>query len=98
MAPLSLTRADVQHLARLANLILSEAEIDRFTIELGAILAHVSEIQTADTSRVARSDIATPGAEGWRDDTAEPSIDRDRVLAAAPDAHAGFFRVPRARG
>jgi aspartyl-tRNA(Asn)/glutamyl-tRNA(Gln) amidotransferase subunit C len=104
----TLTREDVLHVAALARLDLTEAEVDRFTTDLGAILAYASEIQHADTRAVAPMSHA-PGASsgpdggpdrsgGWRDDTPVPSLDRRAALGNAPDAAAGLFRVPKVRG
>lgn len=107
MRSTSLTREDVLHIARLAHLDLSEAEVQRFTTELGAILAYASEIQRVDTSAVAPMSHAAPPAEATgeaepamvaRDDRPEPSLDRAAALSNAPDASAGLFRVPRVRG
>jgi aspartyl-tRNA(Asn)/glutamyl-tRNA(Gln) amidotransferase subunit C len=103
-----LTRADVLHIAQLARLDLSEAEVERFTAELGTILAYVGEVQRVDTTDVApmsHAGVPSP-AEGegpasappWRDDHPHACLDRSSALANAPDASAGLFRVPRVRG
>ena len=103
-----LTRADVLHIAQLACLDLSEAEVERFTAELGTILAYVGEVQQVDTTDVAPMSHAgmpsPPEREGsasdpaWRDDQPHACLDRSSALANAPDASAGLFRVPKVRG
>ena len=101
-----LTREEVSHIARLARLDLTEAELDRFTHDLGAILDYASEIQAVDTSRIAPMSHAAAVAEpegstagpAARADLSEPSLPRDRALSNAPDAAAGLFRVPKVRG
>ena len=104
MTPRPLARADVLHIARLARLDLSEAEVERFAAELGTILTYVGEVQRVDTTDVAPmshagslapdSDPQASGA-GWRDDHPRPCLDRASALANAPDASAGLFRVPK---
>jgi aspartyl-tRNA(Asn)/glutamyl-tRNA(Gln) amidotransferase subunit C len=106
MAPRPLTREDVLHLAELARLDLSEAEVERFAAELGTILTYVGEVQRVDTTHVAPMShagaLSTLGHESeagpvWRDDHPHPCLEREEALANAPDASAGFFRVPRVR-
>jgi aspartyl-tRNA(Asn)/glutamyl-tRNA(Gln) amidotransferase subunit C len=105
MTSTSLTREDVLHIARLAHLDLSLEEAERFTTELGAILAYASEIQRVETTNVAPMSHASAGAEGeaattmvGRDDEPEPCLDRTVALSNAPDAADGLFRVPKVRG
>lgn len=106
MAPSPLTREDVLHIAELARLDLSDAEVERFAAELGTILTYVGEVQRVDTAQVAPMSHAgarsTPGHEAeagpvWRDDHPHPCLDRADALANAPDASGGFFRVPKVR-
>jgi aspartyl-tRNA(Asn)/glutamyl-tRNA(Gln) amidotransferase subunit C len=107
MTPRPLTRADVLHIAQLARLDLTEAEVERFTAELGTILSYVGEVQRVDTTDVAPMSHAgglSPEREGeasgpaWREDHPHACLDRSSALANAPDASAGLFRVPRVRG
>jgi aspartyl-tRNA(Asn)/glutamyl-tRNA(Gln) amidotransferase subunit C len=104
MTAARLSREDVAHIARLARLDLTDAELDRFTHDLGAILDYASEIQAVDTSRVAPmshaaavGDEASESRPAARADTPEPSLSRDVALSNAPDAAAGMFRVPKVR-
>lgn len=89
------TREDVQQLASLARLALTDDEAERFAGQLGDILAFVREIQAVDTSAVAAP--AHDAAGALRDDTVRPSLDRDEIFKAAPgaDEAAGLFKVPR---
>ena len=91
------TRDDVQQLAGLARLELTDDELELFARQLGDILEFVRQIQAVDTSSL---DITAGGptdAGGFRDDSVRSSLDRAEVLAAAPDADAaaGLFKVPR---
>jgi aspartyl-tRNA(Asn)/glutamyl-tRNA(Gln) amidotransferase subunit C len=95
-----LTRAEVERIARLAYLALTDAEIEMFTRQLGDILRYAQQIQAIDTSGVPPTSHVLAGAPVERDDQRLPGLDRDVVLGQAPDAavEAGFFRVPRVIG
>jgi aspartyl-tRNA(Asn)/glutamyl-tRNA(Gln) amidotransferase subunit C len=93
-----LTRADVEHVARLARLALSEAEIEQFTTQLGAILEHAARVAALDTADVPPTSHPIPLANVLRSDEPVPCLDRDVVLAMAPSAEDGRFRVPRILG
>ena len=90
-----LTRADVEHVARLARLALDDDEIEQLTSELGVILEHADQIGALDTHDVPPTAHPLPLANVLRADAPHPGLDRDEVLAAAPDAEDGQFRVPR---
>ncbi len=96
------TRADVERIAALARLELSETELTLFAHQLGDILAHVERLQQVDTSGVPpTAHIAVPSALGpWREDEPKPSLDRDVILQQAPDADRarGLMKVPRVLG
>lgn len=83
--------------ARLAHLELSDAEVDLFTHQLADILAYASDVQQVDTADVPPTSHALASGPMWREDVPVPSLDRDEVLANAPDARreAGLFRVPK---
>ena len=90
-----LTRADVEHVAQLARLALSEDEIEQFTRELGVILEHAQQISALDTHDVAPTAHPLPLVNVFRPDDVQPSLDRDDVLGMAPAAEDHRFRVPR---
>jgi aspartyl-tRNA(Asn)/glutamyl-tRNA(Gln) amidotransferase subunit C len=96
--PSSLTREDVAHVARLARLELSDEDLDRFTGQLAAVLNHAADVEALDTTGVAPTAHPLPLANVLRDDVPAPSLERDEVLAMAPDAQDGLFRVPRILG
>jgi aspartyl-tRNA(Asn)/glutamyl-tRNA(Gln) amidotransferase subunit C len=85
---------NVIHVARLARLGLSTAEIERMTAQLGAMLDHFADIDELDLDAVEPMTQPYPLSNVLRDDVIAPGLDRDEVLAAAPDAHEGRFRVP----
>ena len=93
-----LSPADVDRIAALARLELTDDERTRFATQLSAILAYADQVQQADTAGVAIAPrVAVPRT---REDDLRPSLDRDEVLAQAPaaDRAAGLFKVPRVLG
>jgi aspartyl-tRNA(Asn)/glutamyl-tRNA(Gln) amidotransferase subunit C len=89
-----LTRADVEHVAKLARLALSEEEVEQFTVQLGAVLEHFASVAALDTSGVPPTSHVLQRPPAERDDEVQPSLDRAEALANAPDAEDGFFGVP----
>ncbi|MDZ4825990.1 MAG: Asp-tRNA(Asn)/Glu-tRNA(Gln) amidotransferase subunit GatC [Actinomycetota bacterium] len=93
-----ISREDVVHVARLARLALSDAEIEAITPELAAILEHAAELSALDTEGVPPTAHPLPLVNVFRADVPRPGVERDEVLAAAPQAEDGRFRVPRILG
>ena len=90
-----LGRADVEHVARLARLALRDDEIDALAVELGVILEHAAEVSALDTRDVPPTAHPVALVNVLRADIPRPGLDRDEVLAMAPDAEDSRFRVPR---
>ena len=90
-----LTRADVEHVARLARLALDEHEVEELTVQLDVILDHAAQVSALDTDDVPPTAHPLPLVNVLRPDEPRPSLDRDEVLAMAPDSEDGRFRVPR---
>ena len=95
-APIS--RQDVAHVAHLARLALSDEEIDLFSAQLAAVLDHAGDVAALDTSGVPPTAHPLPVHNVLRPDRPGPCLDRDEVLAQAPQAEEGRFRVPRILG
>jgi aspartyl-tRNA(Asn)/glutamyl-tRNA(Gln) amidotransferase subunit C len=93
-----LSRDDVAHVARLARLQLTDEELDTFTPQLAAILEHAADVEALDLGDVEPTSHPYPLANVMRPDEARVSGIRDAVLAAAPDAEDGMFRVPPVLG
>ena len=89
-----ISRADVAHVARLARLRLTDDELDQFTPQLAAVLAHAADVEALDVTGVVPTAHPLPLRNVVRVDAVRPSIDRGAVLAAAPDVEDGQFRVP----
>jgi aspartyl-tRNA(Asn)/glutamyl-tRNA(Gln) amidotransferase subunit C len=94
MAP-KIRRADVEHVAQLARLELSDDEVERFTEQLGVILEHADDVAALDLDGVEPTAHPLPLVNVLRADDVRPTLNRDEVLAEAPDAEDGRFRVPR---
>ena len=91
-----ITREEVAHLARLARLALDEAELDRLASQLDVILGAVAKIgEVSDAEGVTPMTHAVPLENVMRPDVVAPSLPREDVLAGAPAAEDGRFRVPR---
>lgn len=92
---MSLTRAQVQHIAELAKLKLSDEEISRMTQQLSAILDYAARLQELNTEAIPPTASVLSLQNVMRADAVMPSLPRDAVLANAPDkdARGEFFRV-----
>jgi aspartyl-tRNA(Asn)/glutamyl-tRNA(Gln) amidotransferase subunit C len=90
-----ITRAEVEHVARLARLDLTEDEKERMTAQLDAILGYIDTLNALDTSGVEPTTTVIPMMSVMREDVVRPSLDREEALANAPDREDVFFRVPR---
>jgi len=87
----------VDHVAQLAHLSLTPEERETFARQLDQILAYAESIQALDTHDVEPMSHAFT-SEVLRDDAPGPELPREQVLAAAPDAEGGLFRVPKVIG
>ena len=96
--PARITREDVEHVARLARLALTGDEIEALTGELGKILDYAAEVSALDTADVPPTAHPLPLVNVLRPDALRPGVPRDEVLAVAPEAEDGRFRVPRILG
>ena len=95
-----LTVADVERIAALAHLELTDEEKQLFTRQLADILEYAQQVQAIDTSGVPATAHVHAGQRTERDDEPRPSLPVDEALANAPDPNldAGLFRVPRVIG
>ncbi|HEY7003437.1 MAG TPA: Asp-tRNA(Asn)/Glu-tRNA(Gln) amidotransferase subunit GatC [Gaiellaceae bacterium] len=91
---MSISREDVVHVARLARLEIPEREVERVREELGAILEAVGKVAELDLSDVEPTSHPLAVVNVWAEDEPRPSLPREDVLANAPDAVDGAFRVP----
>lgn len=87
-------RDQVLHVARLARLRLSEAEVETMAGELSGILEHVDRISSLDLEGVEPTSHVVALENVWRADEPRPSLSQDVALASAPDPQDGAFRAP----
>ena len=88
-----LTSAEVEHIAELARLSLTEQEMTLFQDQLSAILDYAAVLQGVDTSAVPPTATVLPLRNVMRDDVMAPSLSTEDVLANAPAATDGYFKV-----
>lgn len=93
-----ITRDEVVHVARLARLEPADDEIDQFTQQLGAILEHAADVEALEVADVEPTSRPLPLSNVMRADVVSESLERDEVMASAPDVQDGQFRVPPVLG
>ena len=92
---MALTPADVQHIADLADLALTPAEVEQFTRDLGAVLEHVAQLQELDTSQIELTTHVGVLQMPLRPDTVRTGLSQEAALAEAPRVGPGAFAVPK---
>jgi len=90
----TISRDDVEHVARLARLHLTDAEIDRMQSQLSNILEAIETLQQVDTSHVGPTASVIQLENVMREDAVRPGLTRDAALANAPRRDDPFLRVP----
>ena len=94
----TLSRADVEHVAHLARLGLSEDELARLEGQLNHILDQYAKLAEVDTDAIPPTAQTIQLENILRDDVARPSMDPERVLSNAPARDGDFFVVPAILG
>src|SRR6266540_4214799 len=102
---MEIRKEQVEHVAKLARLEVSEDEKAMFARQLSAILTYMDQLKEVDTEEVDTEEVDTEGVEPtatvlptenvFREDAVKPSLTQERALANAPDQADGFFRVPK---
>lgn len=95
---MSITRSEVEKIALLSRLLLSNEELDRMTTQMGDILGYVDLLSELDTEQVQPMAHALDVANAFRDDVAHPSLDREAALANAPHRDEECYLVPAVLG
>lgn len=90
---MSLTPDEVLHIARLARIALTPADVDRFTAQLSGILDHFAALSAVNTDGVEPTAHPLPLSNVMRADVVAPSLTQDEALANAPEREDGFVRV-----
>ncbi|HYF91379.1 MAG TPA: Asp-tRNA(Asn)/Glu-tRNA(Gln) amidotransferase subunit GatC [Symbiobacteriaceae bacterium] len=92
---MALSRSQVEHVARLARLALSEAEKEIYTEQVSRILDHVEMMNRLDTGNVPPTYHAVALQNVLRADKPHQSLDREKLLSQAPEHEGGCFKVPK---
>ena len=91
---MAISPKDVEQLAQLARIQLSDEERTRFAGQLDEILAYVEKLKQADTEGVAPTSHVLPLSNVFREDTLQPSLPTEQALANAPQKEGPYFKVP----
>jgi aspartyl-tRNA(Asn)/glutamyl-tRNA(Gln) amidotransferase subunit C len=94
---MEISKEQVERVAKLARLDVSEDEKTTFARQLSSILTHIDQLKALDTDTTGVEPTATvlPTDNVFRDDEVRPSLSQEQALANAPDQAEGFFRVPK---
>ncbi len=98
---MAITKQDVEKIATLANLALSETEKECFTSQLSSIVSYIEKLDKLDTSDVlpmSHSTLSGDSVYTMREDVLVPSLGQLGALANAPDGGEGHFKVPKVIG
>ncbi len=97
-----ITETDIEKIAQLAHLEITDDERRMFAPQISEIVTYVEQLNAIDTTAVepALGGLTPQGEEtkSWRDDQVQPSLGQELALAEAPDPAAGHFRVPKVLG
>jgi len=91
----SISRLEVEHVARLARLALNDDELSLLGDQLSKILDHAGRVTSLNTEGVAPTSHAIALSNVFREDDVVPPLTPEQALAGAPEAEDGHFRVPR---
>lgn len=92
---MKLSSQEVEYVANLARLEISEEEKEKFTLQLNDILLYIDKLNKLDTEGVVPMSHAIAVNNAFREDTIADSLGTEKSLANAPDARGEFFRVPK---
>jgi aspartyl-tRNA(Asn)/glutamyl-tRNA(Gln) amidotransferase subunit C len=92
---MSLTKQEVEHIARLARLELSDGEKEEYTGQLNEILSFVEKLNQLDTTGIEPTAHAIQVQNVFRKDEIKPSMDPEAALSNAPDRTDNYFKVPK---
>ena len=89
---------EVEHIARLARLKLTEQEKERYSVQLGQILEYMEQLSKLDLKDVPPTSHILPLKNVFREDVVKESLPQEEALRNAPQKEGGYFKVPKALG
>ena len=92
---MKISRAEVEHVSRLARLALDDQELDAIREDMDKILIYVEQLNQLDTTDIIPTAHAVPMENAFREDVVKPGFTQDQALANAPEPDPSGFRVPR---
>lgn len=92
---MAITKKDVEHVAWLARLALTDEEKDMFTRQLSQILEHAGKIAELDTSKIPPTSHVLPVKNVFREDETRPCLSREEALSNAPAKERGMLKIPK---
>lgn len=92
---MAISKEEIVHIAKLASLNLSDAEIERYANDMTEILGFANMINSVDTDEIKETIAANENYNVFRKDEVIQSIDRDVLLQNAPSKDEGMFRIPK---
>ena len=92
---MKMTKEEVLYVARLARLDLDAESIDKFAAQIDEILGYIEKLNQVDTEGIKATSHAISLTNAFRDDEQRPHLDREQVLANAPEKEEGCFVVPK---
>ncbi len=95
---MKISKQEVEHVARLARLDLSDAEVEKMTGQLDTILQYVAKLDELDTTGVAVTTHSQDVVNAFRDDEVRESLPREKALAAGSRQNGEAFVVPKVIG
>ena len=90
-----ISKEDVKHVAKLAELDFSDSEVEKITTQLDKILGHVANISKVDTAAIPPTSHTLEIKNVYREDTVRESLSKEDALLNAPEEMDGGFKVPK---
>lgn len=92
---MKITGKDVEHVAMLARLAITEDEKELFTEQLNVILEYVDQLNALDTENIVPTSHVIPMQNVMREDEVTPSLPQSEILKNAPEKQDQYFKVPK---
>jgi aspartyl-tRNA(Asn)/glutamyl-tRNA(Gln) amidotransferase subunit C len=90
-----ITKKEVEYVARLARLRLTEEEKERYTKQLADILRYINKLNELDTEKVEPTSHVLHLSNVFREDRVKPSLKQEEILANAPEVESSYFKVKK---